>query len=103
MIWGLGLALTEALEHDPRDGHMVNRDLAEYHLPVNLDVPQLGVHFLEERDDWANPLQAKGIGELAICGSGSAVINEIENACGVRVRDLPATLDRVMEGLAAHD
>ena len=103
MIWGLGLALTEALEHDPRDGHMVNRDLAEYPLPVNLDVPQLGVHFLEERDDWANPLQAKGIGELAICGSGSAVINAIENACGVRVRDLPATLDRVMEGLAAHD
>ncbi|MGR3465117.1 xanthine dehydrogenase family protein molybdopterin-binding subunit [Limimaricola sp.] len=102
MIWGIGLALTEALEHDPRDGHMVNRDLAEYHVPVNLDVPQLGVHFLEERDDWANPLQAKGIGELAICGSGAAVINAIENACGVRVRSLPATLDRVMEGLISR-
>ncbi|MCZ4259284.1 xanthine dehydrogenase family protein molybdopterin-binding subunit [Limimaricola sp. G21655-S1] len=102
MTWGIGLALTEAMEHDPRDGHMVNRDLAEYHLPVNLDVPQLGVHFLEERDDWANPLQAKGIGELSVCGSGAAVINAIENACGVRVRRLPATLDQVMDGLIAQ-
>ncbi len=103
MIWGIGLALTEALEHDPRDGHIVNRDLAEYHVPVNLDVPQLEVNFLHERDDWANPLQAKGIGELAISGSGAAVLNAIENACGVRIRSLPATLDQVLEGLMAQE
>ncbi len=102
MIWGVGMALTEEMTHDARDGHMVNRDLAEYHVPVNLDIPQLEVAFLEERDDWANPLQAKGIGELAICGSGAAVLNAIENACGVRVRSLPATLDKVMEGLIAQ-
>ncbi len=99
MTFGIGMALTEALQHDLRDGHLVNRDLAEYHLPVNLDVPQLEVHFLDEHDDWANPLQVKGIGELGICGAAAAVTNAIYNACGVRVRDYPATLDKVLPGL----
>ena len=59
MTWGLGMALHEELVHDPRDGHMVNRDLAEYHVPANLDVPQIEAHLLmEDRDDWANPIQA---------------------------------------------
>ncbi len=100
LTWGIGMALTEALEHDRRDGHAVNRDFAEYHLPVNADVPDLDVEFVEERDDWAGPMQAKGIGELSICGSGAAIINAIHHACGVRVRDLPATPDRVLAGLA---
>jgi len=100
MAWGLGLALTEALVHDRRDGHVVNRDLAEYHVPVNADVPHLDVQMLDEPDDWAGPLGAKGIGELGICGSGSAILNAIHHACGVRVRDLPATPDRVLAGLA---
>jgi len=95
MVWGLGMALTEHLMIDPRLGHIVNHDLAEYHLPVNLDVPQLEVEFLNERDDWANPMQAKGIGELGICGSGAAVVNAIFNATGVRVRDYPATLEKI--------
>jgi xanthine dehydrogenase YagR molybdenum-binding subunit len=99
MTFGIGMALTEALMHDPRDGHIVNRDFAEYHLPVNLDVPQLEVYFVEERDPWSSPLDAKGIGELSICGSGAAVINAIYNACGVRVRDLPATPDKLIDGL----
>ncbi|MFC7704277.1 xanthine dehydrogenase family protein molybdopterin-binding subunit [Plastorhodobacter daqingensis] len=101
MIWGIGMALTEALLHDPRDGHAVNRDLAEYHLPVNRDTPAIGVHFLDERDDWVGPLQSKGIGELAICGAGAAVVNAIHNACGVRIRDYPATPDKVLLGLLA--
>lgn len=100
MAWGLGLALTEALVHDRRDGHAVNRDLAEYHVPVNADVPHLDVRLLDEPDDWAGPLGAKGIGELGICGSGSAILNAIHHACGVRIRDLPATPDRVLAGLA---
>ena len=99
IIFGIGIALTEELAHDPRDGHIVNRDFAEYHIPVNLDVPPIEIHFLEERDDWANPLQSKGIGELGISGAAAAVTNAIYNACGVRIRDYPATLDKVLSGL----
>jgi xanthine dehydrogenase YagR molybdenum-binding subunit len=99
MTWGIGMAISEELVHDSRDGHIVNRDFAEYHLPVNADVPQLKVILLDERDDWANPLQAKGIGELGICGAAAAVTNAIYNACGVRVRDFPATLDKILDGM----
>jgi xanthine dehydrogenase YagR molybdenum-binding subunit len=100
MIFGIGMALTEELMHDGRDGHLVNPDFAEYHLPVNADVPQLEVVLLDERDDWANPLQAKGIGELGICGAAAAITNAIYNASGVRIRDYPATLDKVLAGMA---
>ncbi len=99
MTFGIGAALTEELVHDPRSGKLVNRDLAEYHLPVNADVPQLEVHFLEERDVHANPLQAKGLGELGISGAGAAIANAVYNACGVRVRDFPLTLDKIIGGL----
>ncbi|CTQ32665.1 xanthine dehydrogenase family protein molybdopterin-binding subunit [Jannaschia rubra] len=100
MTFGIGMALTEELMHDARDGHVVNRDLAEYHIPVNADVPQITVELLmEERDPWTNPMQAKGIGELGICGAAAAIVNAIHQATGVRVRDLPATLDKVMAGL----
>jgi len=101
MTFGIGLALTEELMHDPRDGHIVNRDFAEYHLPVNADVPQIEAFLLDERDDWASPIQAKGIGELSICGAAAAITNAIYNATGVRVRDYPATLDKVLAGLMA--
>jgi xanthine dehydrogenase YagR molybdenum-binding subunit len=99
MTFGIGMALTEELIHDRRDGHVVNRDFAEYHLPVNADVPQIEVVLLDERDPWANPIQAKGIGELGICGAAASVINAIFNATGVRVRELPATLDKILDGL----
>ena len=99
MTFGIGIALTEAMEHDPRDGHAVSRDLAEYHIPCHADVPPLEVRFLPERDPYVGPLQAKGLGELGICGAGAAVLNAIHNACGVRVRDLPATPDKIIAGL----
>ncbi len=99
MTWGIGMALTEELVHDARDGHIVNRDLAEYHVPVNADVPQLDVLFIEERDDAGCPLQSKGIGELGFCGAAGAVVNAIYNATGVRVRDYPATLDKILAQL----
>ena len=99
MTFGIGIALTEAMEHDPRDGHAVSRDLAEYHIPCHADVPDLEVHFLPERDAYVGPLQAKGLGELGICGAGAAVLNAIHNACGVRVRDLPATPDKIIAEL----
>jgi len=98
MVWGIGMALTEGLVHDPRDGHIVNRDFAEYHLPVNADVPQLDVVLLDERDDAASPLQSKGIGELGFSGSAGAILNAIYNATGIRVREYPATLDRLLAG-----
>ncbi|NJR78635.1 xanthine dehydrogenase family protein molybdopterin-binding subunit [Sphingomonas corticis] len=99
MTFGIGAALTEELVHDPRNGKIVNRDMAEYHLPVNADVPQLEVHFLPERDINANPIHAKGIGELGISGAGAAVANAIYNATGVRVRDYPITCDKLLAGL----
>jgi xanthine dehydrogenase YagR molybdenum-binding subunit len=101
MIWGIGAALTEELVFDLRDGHPVNDDLAEYHLPVNRDCPPIEVDLLEERDDLACPIQSKGIGELGISGAGAAVLNAIHNATGIRVRDYPATLDRLLPGLPA--
>jgi xanthine dehydrogenase YagR molybdenum-binding subunit len=99
ITFGIGAALTEELVHDTRTGKLVNRDLAEYHIPVNADVPRLEVMFLPERDKWANPLHAKGLGELGIAGAGAAVANAIYNACGVRVRDFPITLDKLLAGL----
>lgn len=99
MVWGIGSALTEELAFDHRDGHIVNPDLAEYHVPVNLDVPHLDVLLVEERDPAGSPLQAKGVGELGICGAAGAIANAIHHACGVRVRSFPITPDKVLAGL----
>lgn len=99
MIWGLGYALHEEGVVDPRTGAFVTRDLAEYHVPANADVPQIEAYFIEESDRYANPIGVKGIGELGISGAGAAVTNAIYNACGVRVRDFPLTLDKILPGL----
>ena len=99
MVWSIGTALTEALHFDPRDGHVVNCDLAEYHVPVNRDVPDLEVIMVKERDPAASPIQAKGIGELGMCGGAAAIANAIYNASGARVLDFPMTPDRVLAAL----
>ncbi|AFL50827.1 xanthine dehydrogenase YagR molybdenum-binding subunit [Sinorhizobium fredii] len=99
MIWGIGAALMEETVLDPRYGHFVNGDLAEYHVPVNGDVPEMEVVFLEEYDDKANPLGVKGLGELGVCGTGAAIANAIYNATGIRVREFPITLDKLLPGL----
>ncbi len=99
MVWGIGSALTEALAFDPVDGHLVNHDLAEYHLPVHADMPDMEVILVEERDGAASPLQAKGVGELGLCGAGGAIANAIYHACGVRVRSFPITPDKLLAGL----
>ncbi|NKJ44652.1 xanthine dehydrogenase family protein molybdopterin-binding subunit [Novosphingobium sp. SG720] len=99
MVWGIGSALTEELAFDTRDGHLVNHDLAEYHVPVHADVPAIEVILLEERDAAASPLQAKGVGELGICGAAGAIANAVYNACGVRVRSFPLTLDKIIPAL----
>ncbi|MDT7951842.1 MAG: xanthine dehydrogenase family protein molybdopterin-binding subunit [Acetobacteraceae bacterium] len=102
MTFGIGATLMEDLVHDVRTGQVVNHDLAEYHVPVNADVPQLEVEFLEERDIHANPIHSKGIGELGICGAASALGNAIYNATGIRIRDYPITLDKLLAQLPAQ-
>ncbi len=99
MTWSIGAALTEAMLFDPVDGHLANCDLAEYHVPVNRDVPDLDVLFVEERDGAASPIQAKGIGELGMCGGAGAIANAIYNACGARVMEFPMTPDRVLAAM----
>jgi xanthine dehydrogenase YagR molybdenum-binding subunit len=103
MTWAIGSALSEALEFDLRDGHLINNDLAEYHVPVNLDVPAMEVMFIEERDPHASPIQSKGVGELGICGGAGAIANAIYSACGVRIRAFPATLDKIINDLPDPD
>ncbi|MEE4201928.1 xanthine dehydrogenase family protein molybdopterin-binding subunit [Erythrobacter sp.] len=103
ITWSIGVALTEALMFDPRDGHLVNPDLAEYHVPVNRDVPDLNVIMIEERDPVASPIQAKGIGELGMCGGAAAIANAIYHACGARLYDYPMTPDRVLAALDAAE
>ncbi len=99
MIWGVGSALHEHAVIDARHGCFVNHDLAEYHLPAHADIPAIEAHFLPEVDDKTNPLKIKGVGELGICGAGAAVANAVHNACGVRIREFPLTLDKVLAGL----
>jgi xanthine dehydrogenase YagR molybdenum-binding subunit len=99
MVFGIGAALTEDAVVDTRYGHFVNQDFAEYHIPVHADVPAIEAIYLPELDDKANPLKAKGVGELGISGAGAAIANAVYNACGVRIRDYPLTLDKVIAGL----
>lgn len=101
MTMGVGSALMEELAVDKRFGFFVNHDLASYEVPVHADIPHQEVVFLDEADDKANPMKAKGVGELGICGVGAAVANAIYNATGVRVRDYPITLDKYLEKLPA--
>ncbi|AHE57137.1 aldehyde oxidoreductase molybdenum-binding subunit PaoC [Sphingomonas sanxanigenens] len=99
MTMGVGAALMEEAVVDKRFGFFVNHDMAEYHVPVHADIPHQDVFFLDEVDDKTSPMKAKGVGELGICGVGAAVANAVYNACGVRVRDYPLTLDKIIGGL----
>ena len=104
MIWGIGAALMEENHVDLRYGSFINQDLASYHVVVNADVGAIDAMFLDE-DDAAHgsPLGSKGLGELGICGAGAAVINAIYNATGARIRDFPATPDKLLAALEALD
>jgi xanthine dehydrogenase YagR molybdenum-binding subunit len=99
MTMGTGAALMEELAIDKRSGFFVNHDLASYEVPVHADIPHQEVIFLEEADPISSPMKAKGVGELGICGVGAAVANAIYNATGVRVRDYPITLDKLLDRL----
>jgi xanthine dehydrogenase YagR molybdenum-binding subunit len=99
MVMGVGAALMEELAVDKRYGYFVNHDLATYEVPVHADIPHQEVIFLDEVDPISSPMKAKGVGELGICGAAAAVANAVYNATGVRVRDYPITLDKLIERL----
>ncbi|HZY17748.1 MAG TPA: xanthine dehydrogenase family protein molybdopterin-binding subunit [Ramlibacter sp.] len=99
MTMGVGGALMEELSVDKRLGFFVNHDLAGYEVPVHADIPHQEVIFLDEVDPLSSPMKAKGVGELGICGVSAAVANAIYNATGVRVRDYPITLDKLLQGM----
>jgi len=101
MTMGAGAALMEELAVDKRHGLFINHDLAGYEVPVHADIPHQEVIFLDETDPISSLKKAKGVGELGICGVAAAIANAIYNATGVRVRDYPITLDKLIDRLPA--
>ena len=101
MTMGVGGATMEHLVVDKRIGYFVNHDLAGYEVPVHADIPHQEVIFLDEVDAMSSPMKAKGVGELGLCGVGAAVANAIYYATGVRIRDYPVTLDKLLPKMPA--
>jgi xanthine dehydrogenase YagR molybdenum-binding subunit len=97
MIWGISAALLEATEIDQEHARYYNDDLAEYLVPVNADIPEIEVIFVPEEDHLINPLGIKGIGELGTTGMNAAVANAVFNATGVRIRDLPIRIEKLLD------
>jgi xanthine dehydrogenase YagR molybdenum-binding subunit len=95
VVWGIGMALHEETLVDHKFGRIMNANIAEYHVPVNADVHDINVIFVDEPDDTINPLGIKGLGEIGIVGVAAAIANAIYHATGKRVRDLPITLDKL--------
>jgi xanthine dehydrogenase YagR molybdenum-binding subunit len=95
VVWGIGMALHEETLFDHRFGRVMNANIAEYHVPVNADVHDIKVIFVDEPDDIINPLGIKGLGEIGIVGVAAAIANAVYHATGKRVRDLPITLDKL--------
>ena len=95
VVWGIGMALHEETLFDHRFGRVMNADIAEYHVPVNADVHDIQVIFVDEPDEIISPLGIKGLGEIGIVAVAAAIANAIYHATGKRVRDLPITLDKL--------
>jgi len=96
MTWGLSMALHEESVLDPHFGDYVNHDFAEYHIATNADVGEIDVTWIDEDDPHVNPIGVKGIGEIGIVGTAAAIANAVYHATGIRVRDLPITLDKLL-------
>jgi xanthine dehydrogenase YagR molybdenum-binding subunit len=95
VVWGIGMALHEETLFDHRFGRVMNANIAEYHVPVNADVHEITVIFVDEPDKIINPMGIKGLGEIGIVGVAAAIANAVYHATGKRVRDLPITLDKL--------
>src|SRR5437762_14243316 len=95
VVWGIGMALHEETLIDHKLGRIMNANIAEYHVPVNADVHDIKVIFVDEPDNIVNPLGIKGLGEIGIVGVAAAVANAVYHATGKRVRDLPITFDKL--------
>jgi xanthine dehydrogenase YagR molybdenum-binding subunit len=102
MTMGISMALFEEGVLDPAFGDIVNHDLAQYHVAANADVGTIDVAFLDEHDETLGPAGAKGLGEIGIVGTAAAIANAVYDAAGVRVRDLPIRLDKILAGLPAE-
>ncbi|MGW0062943.1 xanthine dehydrogenase family protein molybdopterin-binding subunit [Streptosporangium sandarakinum] len=96
MTMGMSMALLEESVMDREFGDYLNHDLAQYHVPTAMDLPDVQAYWIEEDDPHLNPLGAKGIGEIGIVGTAAAVANAVHHATGVRVRDLPIRLDKLV-------
>jgi xanthine dehydrogenase YagR molybdenum-binding subunit len=95
VVWGIGMALHEETAYDHRFGRIMNANIAEYHVPVNADVQDIKVIFVDEPDALVNPMGIKGLGEIGIVGVAAAIANAVYHATGKRIRDLPITLDKL--------
>jgi len=91
------MALFEQSVFDPRFGQVANHDFAGYHVAANADVGSIEVAWVDEEDPHVNPMGSKGIGELGIVGTAAAIANAVHHATGIRVRDLPITLDKLLQ------
>jgi xanthine dehydrogenase YagR molybdenum-binding subunit len=100
VVFGIGMALHEEALTDHTLGRVMNHNLAEYHVPVNADIPEIEVIFVDEVEDKLNPLGVKGLGEIGIVGTAGAIANAIFHATGKRMRDLPITIDKVLRAAA---
>ena len=100
MIWGLSFALHERAIMDRRSGRTLNANLAEYHVPVNADVPPMEAIMVEEHDPHVNALGIKGVGEIGITGSAGAIVNAVWHATGIRVRRFPIRIEELVMGLS---
>ena len=96
MIWGVSFALHEGAVTDARSGRIMNANLAEYHIPVNADVPSLDAILVAEHDPHVNALGIKGVGEIGITGTAGAVANAVWHATGIRVRRFPIAIEALM-------
>ena len=96
VVMGIGMALTEETAYDPKTGLPATRNLADYHVPTNADIPEIDVHFVGEPDFAFNPIGARGMGEIGITGIAAAVANAVYHATGKRIRALPITPDKLI-------
>ena len=96
VAWGIGIALMEEGVVDHRYGRYINNDLANYHVPVNADIPPIDVIFMDKPYTILDPMGAKGLGEVGLIGFTAAIANAVYHATGKRVRELPITADKLM-------